>query len=257
MKILITGANGYIGKSLFNAFKDKYEVTAITRKDFDLTNTKSTINFFEEKYFDVVLHCAISGGSRLKEDMWDIAYNNIYMYYNLKKCKSKFSKLINFTSGAEDYYFDTAYGFSKKIISDLVLNTENFFNIKIYAIFDENELDTRFIKSNIKRYINKEPIVIHKDRFMDFFYMKDLQLLIDFYIKNISLPKEIDCAYSNKITLLDISKIINNLDDYKSNIILLEEGNDKPYLGKPNSLLNYIGLEKGIKNVFNKLKYDN
>ena len=35
MKILITGANGYIGKSLYNALKDKYDVTAVTRTDFD------------------------------------------------------------------------------------------------------------------------------------------------------------------------------------------------------------------------------
>ena len=51
MKILITGANGYIGKSLFNALKDKYDITAITRQDFDLTNVQSMIKFFENKYF--------------------------------------------------------------------------------------------------------------------------------------------------------------------------------------------------------------
>ena len=38
MKILITGGNGYIAKNLYNAFKDKYDVTSITRQDFDLTD---------------------------------------------------------------------------------------------------------------------------------------------------------------------------------------------------------------------------
>ena len=49
MKILITGANGYIGKSLYNALKDKYDVTAVTRNSFDLsidqcTNLQFTAN---------------------------------------------------------------------------------------------------------------------------------------------------------------------------------------------------------------------
>jgi len=32
MKILITGTNGYIGKSLYNNLKDHYQVTPLTRK---------------------------------------------------------------------------------------------------------------------------------------------------------------------------------------------------------------------------------
>ena len=48
MKILITGTNGYIGKSLYNALKDKYEVTTITRQDFDLTAIQPMIEFFKK-----------------------------------------------------------------------------------------------------------------------------------------------------------------------------------------------------------------
>ena len=37
MKILITGANGYIGKSLTNALKDEHEITPLTRQTVDLS----------------------------------------------------------------------------------------------------------------------------------------------------------------------------------------------------------------------------
>ena len=43
LKILITGGNGYVAKSLYNAYKDVYDVTSITRKDFDLTDGDGTI----------------------------------------------------------------------------------------------------------------------------------------------------------------------------------------------------------------------
>ena len=46
MKILITGAGGYLGKSLYNAFKDKYDVIAITRKEVDLTDNYYVNDFF-------------------------------------------------------------------------------------------------------------------------------------------------------------------------------------------------------------------
>ena len=65
MNILITGGNGYIAKSLANNLNN---VTSITRKDFDLTDRHATDKWFEEKYFDVIIHTAVKGGSRLLVD---------------------------------------------------------------------------------------------------------------------------------------------------------------------------------------------
>jgi nucleoside-diphosphate-sugar epimerase len=257
MKILITGANGYIGKSLYIAFKDKYDVTALTRKDFDLSNAKSTIEFFEGRYFDVVLHCAISGGSRLKEDGWSVADNNLSMYYNLVQCKSNYGKLINFGSGAEDYASDTPYGLSKKIIAESVINTQNFFNVKIYAIFDENELDTRFIKSNIKRYINKEPILIYENKRMTFFYMKDFLTLVEYMITTNSskLMKQNYCGYGQDYTLMQIAEFINGMGEYEVPVLFSTKyGTDYTTNFNAGYGLNYMGLNNGIKEVYNKLK---
>jgi dTDP-4-dehydrorhamnose reductase len=253
MNILITGGNGYVAKSLYNAFKDQYNVTSITRQDFDLTDSSETIKYFSDKYFDVVIHCAIVGGSRLKSEDSSVIDQNLQMYYNLLSCKNKYNKFINFGSGAETY-FDTPYGWSKNIIYKSVLGKENFYNIRIFGIFDENEWDTRFIKTCIKKYINHEDMIIYQDKFMDFFYMKDLISLIDYYITNSNLPKEIDCSYSSLYKLSDIANIINDLDDHKVNIHIENEGIALPYYGLANVMLNFIGIKEGIKEVYNKLK---
>ena len=154
-KILITGGNGYIAKLLHKNLVPKHNITSITRQDFDLTNKKATDKWFEGKFFDVVIHTAIKGGSRLKQDDGDIFYQNLQMFYNLYYNKHCFGKLIHFGSGAELGNPIDPYGLSKKIINDLTKPEPNFYNIRIFAVFDENELDTRFIKSNIKRYLNK------------------------------------------------------------------------------------------------------
>jgi len=256
-KILITGGNGYVAKSVYLALKDEYDVTSISRSDFDLCDREKTNEFFKDKCFDVIIHTAIKGGSRLQSDSLDVTHLNLSMFYNLLANRDHYIKLINIGSGAEIGYPTTPYGLSKSIISKLIDNECYFYNIRVFGLFDENELDTRFVKSNIERYINHQPLHIHQNKYMDFFYMEDLVSLINFYILNNNLLKEIDCTYSNSKTLYHITNIINHLDDYKVEIKLNESILGKEYTGKFNDLgIKYIGLEKGIENVYNKLKND-
>ena len=67
MKILITGANGFVGRNLAAALTE-HEVTKLTRQTVDLTNKTTVHKFFENKSFDVVLHCAMVGGRRYLND---------------------------------------------------------------------------------------------------------------------------------------------------------------------------------------------
>ena len=95
-QILITGGNGYIAKSLYNSLKDKYDITCITRQDFDLTAFQLMNEFFQNKYFDVVIHCAVQGGSRLKTESYKDMDVNLASYYNLLQHKPHYNKLIHF-----------------------------------------------------------------------------------------------------------------------------------------------------------------
>ena len=254
MKILITGANGYIGRSLHGALKDKYEVTTLTRKEIDLTDSRQIEYFFRNTYFDVILHCAIKGGSRLQQDDWSVMDDNLSIYYNLLKQQSHFKKFIHFGSGAEIYSQNNPYGLSKHVIRQSILNKDNFYNLRIFGVFDENELDTRFIKANIKRYINKEPIIIYQNKYMDFIYMPDLVKIVEYYISNKG-PKELNCNYNTKHNLEDIANVINSLDNYKTEIETIERGLDKMYVSDFYDIsFNFIGLEQGIREVYNKLK---
>lgn len=260
MKILITGGNGYIAKSIYSYLHSKYDIVLASRIDLDLTNREAVNNYFKNKYFDLVIHAAVKGGNRLNPlEGSDIAFANLLMYDNLIRCRDRFNRLIHFGSGAEELA-NTSYGFSKHIISQLMKLDSKAINIKIYAVFDENELNTRFIKNNVIRYINREDIIIHQDKKMDFFYMKDLVSLIEWLInqREEEFPiHEINCSYLEKHTLTQIAEIINSLDKHKVNIVVenKEEGND--YCGiHPVMSFKLIGLEKGIKETYNKLKND-
>jgi GDP-L-fucose synthase len=255
MKILITGGNGYVAKSLAYAFKSKYDITTISRSDFDLSNRKAVDKWFKTKYFDVVIHTAIVGGSRLKPEDSAILDQNLNMYYNLLNNKDKFNKFINFGSGFEFIPNPTPYAISKNTIYNSIIDKPNFYNIRIYGIFDENEWETRFIKTCIKRYINHQDLEIYKDKYTDFFYIQDLISLVDYYLNNNNPPKEINCTYKESYKLSNIANIINTLDNHKVKINTIEPELAPSYVGQFYELgLDYVGLEQGIKNVYDKLK---
>jgi dTDP-4-dehydrorhamnose reductase len=255
MKILITGKTGYIATSLYHVLSNKYEVTTIGREDFNLTNNADTATWFKDKYFDIVIHTAITGGSRLKEETKDTLSDNLLMFFNLLDNKNSFNKLITFGSGAQNSLNRTMYGLSKHIIDRFIRDIPNFFNLNIYGVFDENENETRFIKTTIKNYINKHNIIIHQNKQMDFIYMPDLIQIVEYVINNSLDIKSFDCTYSEKYTLLDVANFINTLNTYKVTIDIQQHNTVQSYIGSPCPFnLNFIGLKQGIQKCYLKIK---
>ena len=254
MNILITGGNGYIAKALYDNLKHKHNITTITRQNFDLCSYDATCEWFNERYFDIILHTAISGGSRLQQDDSVVLQQNLAMYNNLLVNKHHFKKLISFGSGAEIFMGDTPYGTSKNKIAESIQNIEDFYNLRIFGVFDENELITRFIKANMLRYIKKEPIIIHANKIMDFIYMPDLISTVEYYMTNTNLEKNINCCYEEKYTLKTIANMINSLDTHKVPIITENKTQLEFYCDNTNlPPINIVGLYQGIQNTYKSL----
>ena len=255
MKLLVTGAEGYVGRHICKAFCTNHEILSIGRKNLDLSDSIAVDSWFEGKKFDAVIHCASIGGSRLVPDTSHVTSQNLNMYFNLHSNRNKFEKLISFGSGAEIFMPESFYGLSKRAIAQSIQNTNNFFNLRIFAVFNESELNTRFIKSNIMRYKKKEPMEIDCNKVIDFFHMEDLMTLVDYYLKEPNLPKEINCNYETKYTLKDIANIINKSEKHKVKINIKNEVELQFYCGSHTNLpLKYVGLEKGIEKTFKLLQ---
>lgn len=252
MKILITGSNGYIGNSLLGNLKE-YDITTLHRGVVDLLDSSSVDEFFSDQFFDIVIHSASVGGNRLVRDDESVYEQNITMFNNIHNNNEHFNKLISFGSGVEMIKSDP-YSLSKRVIRDTIMNTPKYYNIRIFGVFDSNELDRRFIKSNIIRYTNNEKMEIHQNKNMDFFYMGDLIKLVNYFINNDNPPKEVDCSYSDKYSLLDVANIINTLDDHTVPIDITGGNVNDSYVGDGLVLdelpLDLIGLISGIKEMY-------
>jgi nucleoside-diphosphate-sugar epimerase len=270
MKILLTGANGFLGKNIIQKLKD-YNIKAITRDELDLCNTQQTDIFFNSNKFDIVIHCAINGGNRIVIDDSKCLNQNILMALNLQKNKSSFNKLIHFGSGAElNRELDITgsnnniynrvpsdfYGLSKNVIARIFDNEPSFYNLRIFNVFAENEASRRMIKASVSNYIQNKPIIIHQDKLMDFFFIDDFIDILRFYIEDKCSFKEIDCVYKDKFLLSQIAFYINNLSNHKVPVVINSEITGNSYTGKYCMFfdqIEFLGLEKGIRKVYESL----
>lgn len=270
MRILITGGNGFIAKHLAKGLAE-YEVISITRQDFDLRDRKATNLFFCGKHFDLVIHTAMVGGRRTESNESEVLQDNLIMFYNLMANQDRFSRLINFGSGAEldrakditvnktrvrrAYPLD-AYGMAKNIIGR-ICEQEGYFNLRIFNVFGEDEAQGRLITNSILSCINNTAITIHQNKLMDFFYIQDLISIIKYYIKTENPPKQLDCVYTRKTSLYDIAKEVCEVLDKEVPIHVEVEDLASSYIGDGTQLANLgiglIGLKLGIKNVYRTL----
>jgi GDP-L-fucose synthase len=250
MNILITGGNGFIASEIYNKLKNKYNVYNPGKEKLNLLDKNNIKAFFNNDItYNIVIHTAIKGGNRLVNDSSSIFYDNLKMFYNLLEYKHKFIKLINFSSGASydrtsdinannDILFtnpDDYYGFSKNIIDRLILNIDNFYNIRIFNVFSKNEKETRFIKMCINSIQKNENIIIDNDRYFDFFYIDDLIKVIECYINNNNLYKDIDLCYKKKYKLSEIAKDIS----HEKTKIIINSISNLNYIGNYGKLYKY------------------
>jgi len=268
MKILITGGNGNIAKMIRNnLLSDAYEIVNLSRYDLDVLNQFDIEKYLSENNFDVLVHTAILGGRRTKEENGDVTHKNLLMFENLLKFADKFKMIINFDSAAiydrstdilnrketdlhtipTDYY-----GFSKYNIFKRSLQYDNVFNFRIFNIYHVNEEPDRFIKNCFLAKKNGTNVTIFEDKYFDFVYEDDFIKIVKYYFDNmdnqVNLQKTINICYEKKYKLSDIAKIILDNDDSKINI-LNETSNN--YSGNGSLLkslnIDIMGLEDSLK----------
>tara|TARA_R100000908_G_C3754550_1_gene148844 strand:- start:3687 stop:4397 length:711 start_codon:yes stop_codon:yes gene_type:complete len=198
MKIGVIGCNGFIGRNIL----EKYKWIPITREDVNLLDKKSVEKYFDRYFFSVIIHCAVTGGSRLHEDTSDVLRDNILMFENVANIFS--GKLIYFSSGAalRGNPPSEPYGLSKWIIDKRILQLENVHSLRIWGCYGPGELSTRF--SAICK--DKGHVVIDKDRYFDFVDVNDVMKVVYEYTIGHRTAKVCNLVYRERLKLSDWAK---------------------------------------------------
>ncbi|MBU3176223.1 dTDP-4-dehydrorhamnose reductase [Clostridium estertheticum] len=146
MKILITGANGQLGRELANQYKEKKGIDLILtrRSDLDISNINEVYSFVNENKPDVIINCAALTAV-------DKCETEIDMAYKINAIGPKNLAIAANEIGAEIVQVSTDYVFSGNIDKPLT----EFDKIDPLTIYGKTKLEGEILvkNHNPKHYI--------------------------------------------------------------------------------------------------------
>jgi len=153
------------------------------------------------------------------------------------------------------------YGYSKYIISNLANKSNNILNLRIFGLYGKYEdYKYKFISNAIIKNLFRLPIIINQNVYFDYLNIDDFVNIVDYFIWNKPLISSINVTPNLSIDLVSVAKIINEIGDFESEIIVLNGGLNKEYTGSNTLLLHNIGnycfksYYEGIKDLYNYYK---
>jgi len=194
MRVCVLGAAGFIGKNLLR----DTDWVGVTRQELDLTDPEAVKEYFRKHEYDVVIHCAVIGGSRLRPDDGEVFYKNLLMFENVVVAFK--GKIIYFSSGAalRGNPPSDPYGMSKWLIDRRIETLPNAYSLRIWGCYGPGEPSTRF-----SAVCKKEGhVVINQDKYFDFIDVEDVRKIVQEYVScKWEMPKVCNLVYPEKLLL--------------------------------------------------------
>jgi len=208
MKILVTGKNGQLGRSIQKLISnyDDHEFTLAGREDLDLSSSNSISKYFEvHSQFDIIINCAAYNAVERAEEEEDLAdqINHLAVKQLAEFANSQNAKLIHIST---DYVFDgkneslylesdnpnpiNVYGKTKLLGENVVLETMANNAVLIRTSWVYSEFGNNFVKTMLKLGYEKNEINVVSDQVGSPTYASDLAKAILNIITNDNFNKK-------------------------------------------------------------------
>lgn len=262
-KILLTGGNGFIGKNIQESFLgSKYVIIAPRSFELNLLDKNAVDDYFQDKYFDVVIHSAVKPGHRNAKDLSSLCESNLAMFENLASNKNNYAKFINLGSGAiydttkditdakeEDRFKNKGtkeHDLCKYIMGKKMEGLDNFVDLDIFGIFGKYEdYEIRFISNAICKALFDLPITLRQNRRFSYLYIDDLMPILEIFIENKCNYKSYNIVPDKHVDLLELAQIVKKISTKDIEIKVAQDG-----FG-----LDYTGDNSRLKNEFSQIKF--
>jgi GDP-L-fucose synthase len=221
-----------------------------------------------------VIHCATHNATRNStKDLNLVLKNNLLMYFNLANISNLFGKMLYFGSGAEYDQFKcpslvkeeylgnniptTDYGLSKYLMAVNAEKSDNIYDLALFGCFGKYEdYAIRFISNAICKTLFGLPIVIKKNRKMDYLYIDALMPIVDYFINNDCKYKRYNIVSGISFELYELAEKILKLSGNNLPIIVAEPGMQPEYTADNSRLLSevpnlkFTDMDAAIKKLY-------
>jgi GDP-L-fucose synthase len=262
MRILLTGANGLLGRAIQRVAPKHYEFRCPSSKEIDLRNRWETRHYFNNEIYDCVIHCAskVAGLGGHKDHHAQFLNDNVLMNSNVTEvCAFKNDKLIAVSSvaafpGNLSYLTEDAieegpvhdselgYAISKRLLdTQIQLYREEYgsnfcclFPTNVYGPEDNFNLQTgHVIPSLIHKFRNAREEQTELLRMWgdghslrQFIYVDDLARIILGLAEENDLPHRMICSEGTTYSIRQVAQYVGNSSLYKG-IIMWENSKQK------------------------------
>lgn len=258
-KILLTGANGFIGKNLRERLEKEYTIRVPVRGELNLLDTKQVEDFLQGHSFDIVIHAANTNDTRnTNVTGYDSLDGNLRMFFNLERCKGYYGKMYYFGSGAEydmehyipnmrEDYFGThiprdPYGFSKYVMSKACSRIDNIYDLRLFGVYGKyEEWERRFISNAICRALMGKDITIRQNVHFDYLWINDLCDLMEWFIEHTPRHKHYNVCRGSRVDLYSLACMVKEILNVDCDIIVGADGWKPEYTGNNERLMEEIG----------------
>jgi GDP-L-fucose synthase len=259
MRILLTGANGFIGRNLLaSPLAQRYCIDAPRRGELDLRDTLAVDAYLANRTYDVLIHAAVKPGHRNAKETDHLLQTNLVMFENLARHAGRFGRIFNMGSGA---VYDTSceitlaressaferlpsdeHGFAKYVIGKRLESLPHAVDCRIFGIFGPYEdWEIRFISNALCKALHGLPITLRQNRRFSYLYAPDLASILEGLIEAPSLPHQ---AYNlvppKSITLVDLAqkvqKMVVAMGKEEVPLQIAQTGNGLEYTGSAERL---------------------
>lgn len=257
MKILLTGGSGFIGGNVKEYLQQRgYDLCAPSSRELDCLDEESVKRHLQTHYYDVVLHFAY----HFDTDIGRVLSYNLRIFDNMAKYSNLYGKMINIGSGAEyDKRFPMqmvretdlqqrslpadVYGWLKYITNQIIETSDNIYNLRVFGIFGKYEnWKLRYISNLCCKSLKGLPLSLRQNCYFDYLWIDDFCRMLEKFMQ-IECPSYhvYNAVRGEKIDLLSLAHIVNEVADEEREIIVCKEGYGNEYTANNDRVMQEIG----------------
>lgn len=276
MKILITGANGFVGRNVKEYLRrsEAYDIYAPSSGELNCIDEECVTDYLKKNKFDCVLHFAVYVARRDndKDKNRELEYN-LRMFYNFAKNSDYYGKMFYAGSGAE---YDKRYGISKVVEHDIgrtiptdqyglmkyiigqqIEASRNIYNLRLFGIFGKYEdYSSKFISNVCCKAIKGIPLSMRQNVYFDYLWVEDFCRMLEAFLKKEPLYHTYNMVSGTSISLKGICEVVSRVSSKRLPVFVCKDGSGNEYTASNERFLKefpdfrFTDIEEAIKNLY-------
>ena len=249
MKVLVTGAGGFVGRHLAEQLGVGHDVLAPTHSELDLLQGEAVHDYLERERPDAIVHGAIRPGHRAAPAApGEVLHANLRIFFNLARCEGLFGRLVLLSSGAvyaadhyrprmPELYFGTfvpadEFGLAKYVCAAYAEARPDVVELRLFGVFGAGEdYAIRFISNAVCKALCDLPLTVKQNRRFDYLWVEDVAPVVEHFLQHTGAFSAYNVCADRTYELLELAALVLTTAGKELPVVVANPGLGVEYSG--------------------------